>query len=403
VHPLPRLFRNASRRLAGRRLVAGLAAGFLLPSSWAQIPRRVPVESLDEGVHPYTGVLWNAFGQGSGTVVRHPRTVASAAHVVFDDRAFAPGAAWLGNNRFLARHHAASSPAASPAGKALRGFWNFSAYRGTSSEADFAQDFVAHYAYQDLASGGHAGTWSHDSLSGHPLNQPYSKLLLGYPSTDRYYLNRTGPFTSAFRSSLGRHFWNPQVAVASGMSGGGAFVIHPSSREPLLAGVIVSGHPVDGRLGTGLRALDSAAGTLLGHAAASAGRSNSVTRTAISNRRTRIPDANRNWTVIPLPVSGLPGPVEDAVLNVRIGHPHVGDLDIVLRSPTRRTRTLHARHGGGKVHLSLTDVSVSGSFRGTGGNGTWQLLVRDAAARDTGTVNHVRLTVTGRGPATPRP
>jgi subtilisin-like proprotein convertase family protein len=365
-------------------------------SAEAQSVQRVPAGEIASGVYRYSGVLWNEFGQGSATVVRHPRIAASAAHVVYDDYAFVRESAWLGRNYFAIKHHSRENPANSSAAKPLRGFWSFSNYGGSASEASFHTDFVVHYAYEELAGGGFAAWGESNSNTRYPLNLAAPKLLVGYPSSDSYFMNRTGPFTSRFRRSYGMHLWNADVAVVSGMSGGGAFFQSPTSGEYLLGGVIVSGNPRDGAAGSGVRAIDASASRLMSFAMQSAVRTSAVTRSVTHDSPVRIPDNSRNWTIVRIPVSGLPSRIEEVLVSLSIAHEWIGDLEVVLRSPARRTVSLHRRQGRGLRDLRLDDVLVSSSLRGTSANGNWELLVRDLDKDDTGTLNSVALTITGR-------
>jgi len=381
------------QQLAWIALLTGLAGG---ASTFAQVPERISAQELSSGVYAASGILWNQYAQGSGTVVRTPKTVASAAHVVYDDRAFSRGSAWLGGNYFLARHHSNQDPASTGLAMPLRGFWNFATYGGTASDADFSSDFVVHYAYNNLAQGAFAVGSASDSTTKHPLNLGYQKILVGYPSDDRHYLNSTGPFTSVFRRSTGRHFWNTSVAVVSGMSGGGAFYYNPATRTYQLAGVVVSGNPEDGKPGTGVRAIDGAAYRLLATAAQSAARTTARSKTVALRPGLAIPDFNRVWTVIPLPVSGLPARVEEVQISCSIRHPWPADLEVILRCPARRTLSLHQRRGFGYDGLELQEVVASSSFRGLAANGKWELLVRDLEQGDIGFIDSVALTITAR-------
>lgn len=361
-----------------------------------QSVERVPTGEIDSGVYRYSGILWNALSQGSATVVRHPRIAVSAAHVVYDDFAFDPGAAWLSGNFFLARHHDSQDPADSADAKPLRGFWNLSSYGGTASEVDFHRDVVVHYAYEELAGGGFAGWVAKNSNVTHPLNLTHSKILVGYASTDSFFMNRTGPFTSRFRRSYGMHLWNPSVAVISGMSGGGAFLRRGASGDYVLGGVIVSGNPKDGAPGAGIRAFDSNSNRLMSLAVQSAARTSATTVTVNRTEPVEVPDNARTWTIVKLPVSGLPPTVEEVQVSLSITHPWVSDLEVVLRSPSRRTRIMFQREGQGLENLQLRGVVASESFRGTLANGDWELLVRDLEDLDTGTIDSVELKITGR-------
>jgi subtilisin-like proprotein convertase family protein len=383
-------------RFAMKRFVPMVWLVLLQGFASAQSVQRVPDGEVSTGVYRCSGILWNGMAQGSATVVRHPRIAASAAHVVFDDSAFSPSSSWMSGNFFVPGHHSGDNPADSASAKALRGFWNFSSYGGTASDADFHADVVMHYAYESLAQGEFVGWVAKSSNTTHPLNLSHPKILVGYASTDSFFMNRTGPFSSRFRRSYGMHLWNQNVAVISGMSGGGAFARTSPSREYALGGVIVSGNPKDGAPGSGVRAFDSNTNRLMSYAIQSAARTTATTVTVSQSSPVQIPDNSRTWTTVTLPVSGLPTSIEEVVVSLSIDHTWIGDLEVVLRSPSRRTLTLFQRQGDGLEDLQLSGVVASASFRGTAANGNWELLVRDLEELDSGTLDSFELKITAR-------
>jgi subtilisin-like proprotein convertase family protein len=86
-------------------------------------------------------------------------------------------------------------------------------------------------------------------------------------------------------------------------------------------------------------------------------------------------------------------PVEAISAGVDLKHTYVGDLVITLEPPTgigAPPITLHNRAGGsgGAIKLVYDKMSVPGlvAFAGKPCNGTWTLRIRDAAARDAGTL-----------------
>jgi len=128
----------------------------------------------------------------------------------------------------------------------------------------------------------------------------------------------------------------------------------------------------------------------------SAARTSATTVTVNRTEPVEVPDNARAWTIVKLPVSGLPPTVEEVLVSLSITHSWVSDLEVVLRSPSRRTRIMFQREGQGLENLQLRGVVASESFRGTLANGDWELLVRDLEDWDTGTIDSVELKITGR-------
>jgi subtilisin-like proprotein convertase family protein len=94
-------------------------------------------------------------------------------------------------------------------------------------------------------------------------------------------------------------------------------------------------------------------------------------------------------------VTDCPG-IIDATVNLEISHSFVGDLEVVLYSPSGFSFILHNRSGGSAANLigsystsggSLTPAQPLTPLSGSSGDGIWQLTVYDAAIGDSGTLN----------------
>jgi len=115
--------------------------------------------------------------------------------------------------------------------------------------------------------------------------------------------------------------------------------------------------------------------------------------------RTVNPDAAINdnaTTVVPIRVEAPVGAVVDRVnFGYTIDHTHIGDLVILLRSPSGVTTTVRDRVNIGSP---LTDRWIEATvFTGQDPSGVWALSVQDAASIDVGTVRQFSLTVHYRG------
>jgi len=81
-----------------------------------------------------------------------------------------------------------------------------------------------------------------------------------------------------------------------------------------------------------------------------------------------------------------------------ISHTFRGDLVVQLQSPSGKTVDISNRSGGSADDLKGT-FDLSQSFAGESSKGTWNLIVSDAAAQDTGTLNAWSLNLAGAPPA----
>lgn len=376
-----------------------LSAGIQVQAA-TTTPSRISSSLLTQMPYKVSGIIWGDslnpgwYTRGSGTVAASPKVVVSCAHVTFES------GQWLQGFKFAPAYFSSAHPDAASNKTTIRGTWHWTSYAGGTSSSDFAKDFVAHYAYSNFAGGAYAGWWKSESTTSHHLMSTKKKLIVGYPGSDGFYMNSTGSFTSAYSQRSDRYFWNSSVKGGSGMSGGGVFVDY-GTNDYRLSGVHVSG-TTDGSLGAGVRALDDAAYSLITSAITSAGGTTpptptpDTTKTFSSTSALNIPDNSSTWTVRSLSVSAMPASTTAVKISLNISHTYRGDLEVTLTSPSGRVVTLHNRTGGSADNVILSDQDVSSSFSGSNPNGTWKLSMRDRAARDTGKLNSVSLTISAR-------
>lgn len=82
------------------------------------------------------------------------------------------------------------------------------------------------------------------------------------------------------------------------------------------------------------------------------------------------------------------GEVKSMSVDVNITHPYIGDLAVSLVGPNGETVHLHQRKGGNANNLVKTyEGDVLKTFVGSNTNGTWKLICKDFAPRDSGTLN----------------
>ena len=111
-----------------------------------------------------------------------------------------------------------------------------------------------------------------------------------------------------------------------------------------------------------------------------------------------IPDDDPNGIASPLQLSGT-GKVTDIRVDVDVTHSYVGDVSLSLVAPSGHEVLLRGRSGGSADNIiesytpsttpSLTTLIDAGETIG----GTWKLIARDRANRDTGKLNRWKITV----------
>ncbi|MFF0066144.1 M6 family metalloprotease domain-containing protein [Streptomyces sp. NPDC005279] len=91
------------------------------------------------------------------------------------------------------------------------------------------------------------------------------------------------------------------------------------------------------------------------------------------------------------------GTVRELEVSIDIAHPRIGDLRVVLLSPTGRRAVLHNRTGGSTNDLRLSldsrPPSLLAPLVGEGVTGEWKLRITDAAESSTGKLLHWELHV----------
>ncbi|MEO7300285.1 MAG: BACON domain-containing protein [Verrucomicrobiota bacterium] len=246
----------------------------------AYTPEVVSTELSQTYPYNVTGLLsaTEAGKIGSGAVIRYPKVVISCAHVVYDF-------GWKNGNYFFPAWNLGSFPSRSQ-GVLLRSYWHFTSYSSGTSDRDFDRDFVAHYAYENIAEGRY-GRALEDGREG--LRSTLPKLITGYPgglypsgSPFENRLHQTGPFSLPFiPSSYSTYLTINEVSTGAGNSGGPTWV--NNSNDWAFAGVLVAGlerSENDGIDRAGVRAIEAAAWDLVDKAYVSAGGCSNYLKTA---------------------------------------------------------------------------------------------------------------------------
>lgn len=115
-------------------------------------------------------------------------------------------------------------------------------------------------------------------------------------------------------------------------------------------------------------------------------------------------DMQDTSSIIVMPINGT---IASISTTVDITHTYIGDLKVVLASPSGSQAVLHSRTGGSTDNISATYSSNThtglGSLHGAQINGNWTLSVGDYAGGDVGTLNSwtVAITYVPPPPSTP--
>jgi len=108
-----------------------------------------------------------------------------------------------------------------------------------------------------------------------------------------------------------------------------------------------------------------------------------------------IPDANATGIRSNLPIATAGLDIQTVKVSANITHTFRGDLVIQVVAPNGQVATLSNRAGGSADNFAVTDLDITSAFTaGAPATGTWQLFVRDLAARDVGRINSFSLKIT---------
>jgi hypothetical protein len=372
--------------ILSRSVIAGslLYSVFLSPTHGKQVFFPLP-GLVDQSTGFMESKVDGEWYRGSGVIARDPKLIYSCAHLYYE------GGKWATNYRFFRAYHGRSFPdsrdAASP-----RGLHYFTSYStgvksyGSDSDRTFASDFTVLYGNSDF--GPAVGWWS---KGGPALRSNQPKRVVGYPADidytgelGRVFQHATAWFDyPAYRVVGGFHEFE-DVSTGPGNSGGPVFVRDNLGNEDL-AGILVAGT----RRTAGVVALDLSTDTLAGYALGL----KEITRSFSNKTPLRLPDGGKAYTAIPIKVSGFSGSIVRLKVSLSVTTRRRGDLDVFLRSPAGRIRWISKRDGGTADNLQIDNLDLSGIFRGTAANGTWEIWIRDAVKGSASTFQNASIKV----------
>jgi Proprotein convertase P-domain len=358
-------------------LAASLSAAAAAPIYY---PKQERANASTGFIESKVGGYWY---RGSGVVARDPKLIFSCAHVFYDS------GKWATDYLFYRNWHARSYP--DPAnGASPRGLHHFTSYVnasetvGSETNRAFASDFTVLYGNSSF---GAAMPTLRDG--GSAVRSTQWKRIVGYPSEIDFtgargftYQHSTNWFNYRSRQLRGAYHEFKDVSTGPGNSGGPIFVRNDNGSEAL-AGVLVSGWT---RL-AGVRALDLASHTMSGYALGLQDR----TLTFRNTNRSNLPDGS--YIARSIPVSGFDGSVAKLSVSLSVTTATRGELDIYLVSPSGKTRWIQKRSTDTTDNLGISAMDLSDAFAGANPNGTWKILIRDAAGGARGVFENGAVTI----------
>lgn len=383
-------------------IIAALCTATGVATPKTVTPEKVEARRLSEAPYRHNGVLLTDGGQGSGFNAWHPRTVFSAAHVVFGESSWQDPPVWY------PQVHAESLDEVE-AKIRLRGYvrWTDYATYATAGEDNYAfsKDVIIGYAFRPLGAGRPARinmqgardlqTGTRVSITGYPTENAY----LG-KEIEGFYLHQTPPFRTSFRPLAGRALITTLLTTGPGNSGGPVWT--PNHRGGWSAsGVLTGGLPSESTIygfSSDLMSLMRAVEPIVASPQATSKWVDGVGSTSMFfpyRKPQTIPDGVPRWTNFKLGVKAFE---DDAViktvsLNLDIRTAHRGDLQVVLTSPDGVTTLIHNEEGAGKDDLILRRFDATGEMAGGDPNGTWILGVQDRLRGDTCTLRSFSLEI----------
>jgi len=388
------------------RLLAGASLGIVtgLAGLFAQSSAPVPQNPAAAYPDDRTGIIYTEVGQGSGSIVSHPRIVLSCAHVAFDDYLNSSASGWTNLNGFKLAWNGDAEPS-HESFLPLRGYTRFARYAESAlnpkkANQAFAEDFVAHFSYFNLTDTAPATFWR-DGVAA--LRSSAPKRITGYPGALyregdplKYRLHRTPDFTNRLFVEQDRYLGATGPSTGGGNSGGPIWVFDSKDGQWKFAGVLVSGLEVsqgDPANEIGVVGVNGPAWSLVTAAIKASGGApapTALTFTTTTVLPAGIPDANRTGLRIPIDVVGAGKRLATLRLTLSTRHAYPNDLEITLRSPSRRNLVITKRPKLDELFLYEREIV---GFAGEKPNGRWTLIVRDLAGGDVGAVTEASLQV----------
>ena len=285
-----------------------------------------------------------------------------------------------------------------------------------STSAAFGKDVVLGFAFKELIPGKPA----HMNLQGgRDLPKGVQTMITGYPAKDPYndkpiagyFLHRTEPAVTPFRSFADRALYTTLITTGPGNSGGPIWTKN-AKHGWTAAGVLVGGRPSETivySFSNEINSLIRAVEPVIARKPTGAIGVNGVGATSMFFPYTRhhvIPDGSQRWSNFKVGIKAfeMDSVVTTVKLSVNFETKHRGDLTVILAGPGGYETIVHNEEGAGKDDLVINNKDFSAAFTGIDPNGTWILRVQDRLKGDIATLKSFRLEIAAEeGESTPVP
>ncbi|MEO5913976.1 MAG: proprotein convertase P-domain-containing protein [Luteolibacter sp.] len=370
--------------------------------SKTKTPVKINPRLVNEEPYRFNGVVLTDEFRGSGFCAWSDRTFFSAAHVVYHEGSWDAPPVWYSQANAASLDQVPSIPS--------RGYYRWSNYAEladdeTTGQTEFGRDVILAYAFEKVITGkpatiNFAGTKD--------LRGEVKTLITGYPadnlyideSIDGYFMHKTGPVVSPYKTFAGNALTTTLVSTGHGNSGGPIWT-KDKNLGWTAAGVLVGGLPSESIVyafskdtNSLLRAVTPVIQPELESPVAIKGVESSSTFFPYE-RTVKIPDGRQSWTSFRIPVNTFPNKaaVKSVALSLTILTKHRGDLQIVLEGPGGYQALVQNEQGADKNNFILKSADFSESFVGIEANGAWFLRVQDRLVGDIATFKSALLEI----------
>ncbi len=353
-------------------------------------PVKVDPTLIDQSPYRFNGVVLTENGRGSGFCAWHPKTFFSAAHVVFDEKAWTPPPYWapLQNTAEVDDKDKILS----------RGYYRWVEYGDLTVELEannqFRRDVILGFAFEKLIE----DTPAKINRNGEKdLRKKIPSMITGYPAENAYlgetitgyFLHQTGPTITPYETYQGKALTSTRVTTGRGNSGGPVWT-KDKKKEWVASGVLTGGLPSETILYAFSKDIDSftrAVAPVIRKYKGTPIAKNGVTASSFffpHHQDTKIPDGVPKWTSFRFAVNkfGSEAIATKVKLSLEIMTGHRGDLQVRLEGPEGYFRDLYSEVGAGQDNLILRDSDLSEDFVNIKADGYWYLRVQDPIAGD---------------------
>lgn len=384
----------------GVLFLAGSLAATAKPKTAS--PVIIDKNEIPNAPYRYNGVVLAGNFRGSGFCAWNKSTFFSAAHVLYDE------GQWLEAPTWHPVVHAATLDDSE--GIPSRGYYRWANYANlvawnTSSQKEFGRDVILAFAFKDFIQGSPALLNLNGSTD---LKKKIKTMITGYPADnlyvgddlEGYYMHRTGPVVTPYKTFAGKALTTTLVATGHGNSGGPIWTKDDKSNWRA-AGVLVGGLPSESvvyAFSSDINSLTRAATPVLKSKIESSTTIGSVDASSLFfsyTKALKIPDGKHSWTSIHMEVDEFPelSTLKSVKLSLDISTAHRGDLQVVLEGPGGVQMLVHNEQGADSNNLIIKNLDLTEAFTGIDPNGKWFLRMQDRLVGDVATLKSILLEI----------